>query len=126
MHSVISINGTWAQNIDKCEEFVDFMGTKGGCRLRFNADCTFFIEADGNFIEYVPEVHHKDRWNGEIDEFVKCVRTGEKIRSHIDYAILTPRSCRACMIPPKLTAKWFLKSKPINTAPLILSGGAVC
>ena len=43
----------------------------------------------GNFIEYVPEVHHKDRWNGEIDEFVKCVRTGEKIRSHIDYAILT-------------------------------------
>ena len=88
---VISINGAWAQNVDKREEFVDFMGTKGGCRLRFNADCTFYIEEDGNFIEYVPEVHAKDRWNGEIDEFVKCVRSGEKIRSHIDYAILTSK-----------------------------------
>lgn len=80
-----------AQNIDKREEFVHFIGTKGGCRLRFNADCTFFIEEDRNFIEYVPEVHHKDRWNGENDEFVKCVRTGEKIQSHIDYAILTSK-----------------------------------
>ena len=88
---VISINGAWAQNIDQREEFVDFMGTKGGCRLRFNADFTFYTEEDGNFIEYVPEVHAKDRWNGEIDEFVKCVRTGEKIRSHIDYAVLTSK-----------------------------------
>ena len=39
----------------------------------------------------MPEVHAKDRWNGEIDEFVKCVRTGEKIRSHIDYAVLTSK-----------------------------------
>ena len=30
------------------------------------------------------------------------------------------------MIPLRLTAKWFLKSKQINTAPLILSDGAVC
>ncbi len=42
-------------------------------------------------MKYVPEVHAKDRWNGEIDSFVECVRTGEKLPSHIDYAILTSK-----------------------------------
>ena len=30
-------------------------------------------------------------FQNEIDEFVKCVQTGEKIQSHIDYAILTSK-----------------------------------
>lgn len=88
---VITINGAWAQNIDEQEEFVDFMGTKGGIRLKFNSDFTFYTVDHGAFVQYVPEVHAKDRWNGEIDAFVKCVRTGEKIQSHIDYAILTSK-----------------------------------
>ena len=88
---VITINGAWAQNIDEQEEFVDFMGTKGGCRLYFNKDFTFYTVDHGAFIECKPEVHAKDRWNAEIDAFVKCAQTGEKIQSHIDYAILTSK-----------------------------------
>jgi len=88
---VITINGAWAQNIDEQEEFVDFMGTKGGIRLKFNSDFTFYTVDNGAFVQYVPEVHAKDRWNGEIDSFVRCVRTGEKLQSHIDYAILTSK-----------------------------------
>lgn len=87
----ITLNGAWAQNVDKQEEFVDFMGTKGGCRLYFNKDFTFYTVDNGAFVEYTPEVHTKDRWNAEIDAFVKCAQTGEKIQSHIDYAILTSK-----------------------------------
>ncbi len=88
---VITVNGAWAQNVDHQEEFVDFMGTKGGIRLIFNGDFTFYTVENGAFVKYVPEVHAKDRWNGEIDSFVECVRTGEKLPSHIDYAILTSK-----------------------------------
>ncbi len=38
----ISFNGAWAQNIDKDEMFIDFLGDKGGARLTYGGQFTFW------------------------------------------------------------------------------------
>ena len=86
---VISFNGAWAQNIGENEMFIDFMGDKAGIRLQYG----------GGFVKY--GVHNKmlsrteyqfrssDMFQNEIDGFVSCIQTGEKLPSNIDITIKT-------------------------------------
>lgn len=86
---VISFNGAWAQNIGENEMFIDFMGDKAGIRLQYG----------GGFVKY--GVHNKmlskteyqfrssDMFQNEIDGFVRCVQSGEKLPSNIDITIKT-------------------------------------
>ena len=92
----ISFNGAWAQNIDETEMFIDFMGDKGGARLDYyNKEFTVYTTKDGELYEYTPSIEETNSFEIEIDEFLKCIKSGKKLPSHIDTNIITARMMQA-------------------------------
>lgn len=80
--SSISINGAWAQNLDKNEMFIDFLGDKGGARLTYGDHFEF---CDGSTLETIrPEYDIPGMYLCEDKAFVESVETGVKNRSYID------------------------------------------
>lgn len=78
----ISFNGAWAQNIDKTEMFIDFLGDKCGARLSYGGK---FEITDGSTLETItPEYDIPNMYLCESKAFVESVITGVKNRSHID------------------------------------------
>ena len=92
---VITFHGAWAQNIDADETYIDFMGDKGGIRLQYGSTFTVYTQENGSLIEYVPKVKSRDHFQNEIDAFVNCVETREKLPSHIETVIITAKMMQA-------------------------------
>lgn len=92
---VISLNGAWAQNIGEREMFIDFMGDKGGIRLQYGGNFKVYTTQDGALINYQPEFTQGAMFQQEIDSFLECIQTGEKLASHIDTAVITSRLMQA-------------------------------
>ncbi len=88
---VITFNGAWAQNIGENEMFIDFMGTKGGIRLQYGADFTLYSTKNGMLTKNTFSFKMPDMFQTEIDSFIDCVESGEKLASHIDTNIITAR-----------------------------------
>jgi len=87
----ISFNGAWAQNIDEKEMFIDFMGDKGGIRLNYGKDFTFYT-AEGGLLQAVKPVYQiPDMYQREDQRFIEAVRKGLKTRSHIDEVLESAR-----------------------------------
>lgn len=91
----ISFNGAWAQNIGIQESYIDFIGTKAGARLNYGGDFTVYTTACGGLVNLKPKFPSKAHFQEEIDGFVRCVRTGEKLPSHIDTVIITAKMMQA-------------------------------
>ncbi|MCH1639954.1 Gfo/Idh/MocA family oxidoreductase [Paenibacillus timonensis] len=91
----ISLNGAWAQNIGVEEMFIDFLGDKGGIRLNYGGDFTFYTATDGALTETTPKFTSGNMYQQEIDGFLECIQTGEKQPSHIDTVILSSRIIQA-------------------------------
>ncbi len=87
----ITLNGSWAQNIGEEERYIDFLGTKAGIRLQYGGDFVVYGTKDGKLSHYTPEYHSTDMFQNEINAFVKCVQSGERLPSHIDRNILTSK-----------------------------------
>ncbi len=78
----ISFNGAWAQNIDKAEMFVDFLGDKAGARLSYGGKFEIY---DAKTLETItPEYEIPHMFLCEDRAFIESITTGEKTRSHID------------------------------------------
>lgn len=92
---VITLNGAWAQNIGEEDRYIDFMGDKGGIRLRYGADFTLFTTENGSLINYTPQAPSRDMFQNEIDAFIDCIKTGRKLPSHIDTVIVTAKMMQA-------------------------------
>jgi predicted dehydrogenase len=92
---VILVNGAWAENIGEGGMFIDFIGDKAGIRLQYGKDFTVYTTKDGKLFDYTPEVEEADMFREEIDAFIRCVKTGEKIASHIDTVIVTAQMMQA-------------------------------
>ncbi|MCL2188248.1 MAG: Gfo/Idh/MocA family oxidoreductase [Defluviitaleaceae bacterium] len=96
---VVSVNGAWAENINAGGMFIDFMGTKAGIRLQYGGNYTLFGTKDGKLTEVTSELDADNMFNDmfqeEIDAFVRCVQTGEKLASHIDTVIITAQMMQA-------------------------------
>lgn len=86
---IVSFNGAWAQNIGESEMFIDFMGTKGGIRLQYGSDFTFYSTKNGMLTKTTFEMESKSMFQSEIDSFIDCIESGEKLPSHIDTNIIT-------------------------------------
>ncbi len=86
---VISVNGAWAQNIGDREMFIDFIGTKGGVRLQYGKDFTFYSTKNDMLTATTFVNRTSPMFQAEIDAFVRCIQTGEKLPSHIDSNIIT-------------------------------------
>ncbi|MBE7030112.1 MAG: Gfo/Idh/MocA family oxidoreductase [Ruminococcaceae bacterium] len=85
----ININGAWAQNIGEDEMFIDFVGTKGGIRLQYGADFVFYSTQNGMLSTTSYQTADSAMFQNEIDAFVDCVESGEKLPAHIDTNIIT-------------------------------------
>ena len=78
----ISFNGAWAQNIDKTEMFIDFLGDKGGARLSYGGKFEFF---DGQTLKTVtPEYDIPNMYLCEDKAFVESIKTGVKDKNNIE------------------------------------------
>ena len=91
----ITFNGAWAQNIGIGEAYIDFIGTKAGARLIYGGDFTVYSTCCGSLCEFKPKFKSKAMFQEEIDAFVRCIQTGEKLPSHIDQAIITSKMMQA-------------------------------
>ena len=88
---VISLHGSWAQNIEEREQFLDFIGTEAGIRLNYCGDFRMFSVKDGEFVTEEWVTPESDMYRDEISTFLNAVRTGEDTRANIDYAIKTSK-----------------------------------
>lgn len=93
--STISFNGAWAQNIGVQETFIDFMGDKGGIRLRYCGDFTYYTSEDGMLIEYVPKYEMNNMHCDEVQDFAKCVANHKRNRNDISKAVGTSKIMQA-------------------------------
>ena len=67
------------------------LGTKGGIRLQYGGDFKVYTTKDGKLYDYTPEYESTPMFQNEINAFVACVQSGEKLASHIDRNILTSK-----------------------------------
>lgn len=87
----ITLHGAWAQNIGIEEMYIDFMGVKGGVRLWYGGNYTFYTTRDGALIEEKPKFPTRDHYSNEIDSFVNSCLTHTPNQATIDNAILTSK-----------------------------------
>ena len=92
---VITLNGAWAQNIGEGAMYIDFLGTKAGIRLQYGGPFTVYSAENGALTSTTPQFNMRDMFQNEIDAFIRCVQTGEKLPSHIDTAIITAKMMQA-------------------------------
>ena len=91
----ISFNGAWAQNIGIGESYIDFIGTKAGIRLTYGGDFTVFTTSCGSLCSFKPKYKDEPHFQKEIDRFIECIHTGEKLPSHIDTVAVTAKMMQA-------------------------------
>lgn len=91
----ITINGAWAQNIGVEEMYVDFLGDKAGVRLQYGGDFKLYSTKDGAILEIAPKFVQEPHFDKEIDCYLKCIRSGEKLPSHIDTVVITAKIMQA-------------------------------
>lgn len=91
----ITFNGAWAQNIGVSEAYIDFIGTKAGARLNYGGDFTVYTTACGGLVSLKPKFPQTQHFETEINKFVECIKTGEKLPSHIDTVIVTAKMMQA-------------------------------
>jgi len=83
----ISFNGAWAQNVNKDEMFIDFLGDKAGARLTYGGKFQIY---SGETLETIePEYDIPNMYLGEDRAFLESIETGVKDRNHIDNILET-------------------------------------
>jgi predicted dehydrogenase len=92
---VITVNGAWAENIGAEEQYIDFIGDNAGIRLMYGQGFTVYTAEHGALVEYKPEYNTRDYFQNEIDAFIRSIKTGEKLPSHIDTVIITAKMMQA-------------------------------
>ncbi len=88
---VVSFQGAWAQNIGVNEMYIDFMGDKGGIRLQYGKDFVEYGAINGMLSETKYSFSTKNMFQNEIDAFLNCIDSGEKLPSNIDTVIVTAK-----------------------------------
>ena len=88
----VNINGAWAQNIGIDETYIDFMGDKGGIRYYYNTGkFTLFGTNNGCLTKTDFDFEKTSMFENEINAFIDCIESGEKLPSHIDTNMATVR-----------------------------------
>ncbi len=78
----ISFNGAWAQNIDKKEMYIDFLGDKGGIRLDYCGQFAFF---SGETLGTTQSEHEiPNMYAAEDRAFIESVRSGVHDKNNIE------------------------------------------
>ena len=81
----ISFNGAWAQNVNKNEMYIDFMGDRGGARLDYGKLFDFWF--DGENEAETPDYTSKeipDMYMLEDEAFLNALKTGVPDRNNVE------------------------------------------
>lgn len=82
----ITFNGAWAQNLDKAEMYIDFLGDKAGARLKY---CDLFEMFYGDTLQTEnPKYEIPNMYEKEGKGFIESIITGKKSKAHIDNVIV--------------------------------------
>lgn len=92
---VITFNGAWAQNVGVDEMYIDFMGDKAGIRLQYCSDFKIWSVKNGMLTETQVATREIPMYRSEIDDFIRCIKTGDKNQQNIDYAVETSKIMQA-------------------------------
>ncbi len=96
----ITLEGAWAQNIDKNDMYIDFLGDKGGARLTYGGQFTF---TDAEMLQTETSDHEiPDMYLCEDEAFLLAIETGEKTKNHIDEVLETAKLMDALYESAKL------------------------
>lgn len=94
--ATISLNGAWAQNVpDDDSRFIEFLGTKAGIRLIYGGGFTISGAKDGKLFRQTPDYPKNDMFYDELDAFLTCAKTGERIRSNASEVLITAQMMQA-------------------------------
>ena len=86
----ITFNGAWAQNIDGIEQYVDFLGDKGGVRFDYNKKT--FTYFDGQTLEVEsPECPNPNQFLAEDRAFLDSMDRTERDSNYIDNILETSK-----------------------------------
>jgi predicted dehydrogenase len=85
----ITLNGAWAQNIDERAMFIEFLGDKGGIKLEYGSNFTFYSTKGGMLTKTTSSFNMADMFYDELAAFVQCAAVNGKIRSNIDSVLIT-------------------------------------
>ena len=85
----VTLNGAWAQNIGESAMFIEFMGDRGGIKLQYGGNFTYYTAKNGALLETKYDFTMGDMFYDELDAFLDCAVSGEKIRSNIDNVLIT-------------------------------------
>lgn len=91
----VTVNGAWAQNIGVDEMYIDFLGDKAGIRLQYGSDFKLYSTHRGALTETSYKFNMGKMFQNEIDGFLDCIETGEKLPSHIDTVVITSKILQA-------------------------------
>jgi predicted dehydrogenase len=80
----ISFEGAWAQNVEEGASHIDFLGDKGGIRLKYGGDFTIYTNGDGVLYKTQPSMRKADMYADEIESFLECARDGKPSPADID------------------------------------------
>ncbi len=92
---VITFNGAWAQNVGVDEMYIDFMGDKAGIRLQYCSHFKIWSVKNGMLTETQVSTRETDMYENEINDFVRCIKTGDKNQQNIDFAVETSKIMQA-------------------------------
>lgn len=80
--ATISFNGAWAQNVDQKEMYIDFLGDKGGVRLDYCGQFTFF---SGETLENTRSEHEiPNMYACEDAAFFQSIQSGVHDKNNIE------------------------------------------
>ena len=71
--------------------YIDFMGDKAGIRLQYQGSFVKDGTKNGMLRETKYQMNEKNMFQQEIDRFLECIRTVEKLPSNIDVNIITSK-----------------------------------
>lgn len=80
--ATISFNGAWAQNINKNEMFIDFLGDKCGARLTYCGK--FEVYSGETLLTTAPEYEIPNMYECEERAFFEAIETGVKDKNNIE------------------------------------------
>ena len=81
----ISFNGAWAQNLEKNEMYIDFLGDKKGARLTYCQKFELF--AGDTLVTEKPEYDIPNMYLEQDKAFIASCADGIKRKNHIDYIL---------------------------------------
>ncbi|MBI3991509.1 MAG: Gfo/Idh/MocA family oxidoreductase [Candidatus Omnitrophica bacterium] len=76
--ATLSLEASWASNIDKDLFYAVIMGDKGGAKIELGEPLKIFTEEEGKIVDITPKYPDSNILFSEMEHFVECVRTRKK------------------------------------------------